>query len=102
MPKAKQKELPPPTSEIETFRDVRGWSLDNLVEQEPSCWNGNVSVRRFRVTAEMIEEPDEVIIARIQKLWRECDNHYHWQPLRNAAARYGITLDSKDCGKDKP
>jgi hypothetical protein len=102
MPKAKQKkETPPPISEIETFRDVRGWTLANLIQPEPDCFNSIVSVHRYRVRVELIEEPNEVIAERIRKLWRECDNFHHWKPLEGAAAKIGIELDRDECGKDR-
>lgn len=101
MAKAKPQKLPERTSEIITFRDPRGYGLDNLAKNEPFCWNGVVGVRRFRVSVEIVEEPNEVIIERIKKLWSECDNHHHWQPLQNAAAEFGLELNMDDCGKTR-
>ena len=81
---------------IETFREPGTYSLAQLKQDEPSSFNGVVSVRRYRVTVEEIAEPDEIIIARIRKLWTECNNHHQWEPLRGVGARYGIALDHKD------
>lgn len=58
----------------------------------PSCFNGFVQVRRYRTTIEIIDEPVEILRARLQQLWDECDNHHHWTPLRNAAHGLGVTL----------
>ena len=77
---------------IETFRNPNAYWLRQLKQDEPSAFNGNVEVRKYRVTVELIDEPDDVIRARIQKLWDECDNHHHWQPLKNAAKKYGLEL----------
>ena len=100
MSKAKLK--PKPTiSEIETFRDIQGWTLTNLIQDEPSSFNGIVNVHRYRVMVELIEEPNEVIAERIRKLWRECDNLHHRQPLKGAAAKIGVELDSSEYGKDR-
>lgn len=77
---------------VETFRDPRGHWLRQLEQKEPSSFNGNVQVRKYRVTVELIDEPDEVIRERIQKLWDECNNHYHWKPLKNEAKKYGLEL----------
>lgn len=87
-----RKKLPEPTSTIETFRDIRGWTLDSLVANKPSCYNGYVSVVKYRVTVEVVEEPVEVIHARLEKLWRECNNHHHWGPLEAEAIKYGYTF----------
>jgi DNA helicase HerA-like ATPase len=77
---------------IETFIEISGFTLNNMRQDEPSCFNGNVRVRKYRVTVELIDEPEEVIRERIQKLWDECNNHHHWQPLKNAAKQYGLDL----------
>ena len=80
---------------VETFRDYGHYELSNIAEsawREPSCYNGRVCVRRFRVTVEVIDEPAEVIGSRLQKLWDECDNHHHVEPLIYAAEKYGVEL----------
>ena len=81
---------------IETFREPGLYSLTQLKQDEPSAFNGVVSVKRYRVTVEEIPESDEVIVARIRKLWAECKNHHHWDPLQRAADRYGVKLDHKE------
>lgn len=101
MKKAPKLPPPPPTSEIVTFRDPRGYWLENLAKTEPSCFNGIVSIKKWKVAVTAVEEPVEVLIARLRKLWRECDNHYHWQPLKSVAAKLSIELDPDECGKDR-
>jgi len=78
--------------EFETFREFGAYEKRNLTEEEPSCFNGNVTVRKYKITAELIDESDEVIKARIQKLWDECDNHHHRSPLKAEAEKYGLEL----------
>lgn len=91
----------PPLSEIETYRNPRGYWLNNLVRNEPSCVNSNIQIRRYRVTVTEIEEPKEVLIERLQKLWRTCDNTHHFQPMRYQAKQLGIELSYDDFGKDR-
>lgn len=86
---------------IETFRRPGQWELRTLTLAEPSCWNGDVAVERYRVTIEKIEEPKEVIAERLRKLWRECDNHHHHYPLRAVAERLDIELELREFGKDR-
>lgn len=95
--KSKMIELPDKV-EIETFRDPRGFSLNQLKQDEPSCINF-LSIRKFRVTVELIDEPVEVIQERIKKLWYECDNHHAFDSLKAAGKQYGIALDYNDFGK---
>ena len=80
---------------IETFLDPSGYWLSRIKQGEPSSFNGNVEVRKYRVTVELIDEPDEVICGRIQKLWDECKNHHHWLPLQAAAKKYGLELKQR-------
>ena len=76
---------------IETFGNPM-WAMTRVGGSEPSCWNGDVSVLKYRITVELIEEPVEVIRARLQDLWDRCDNHHHAAPLQSAANRYGVEL----------
>lgn len=87
----KKKVIPKPMDvypkTIETFREVgdyelKGYSFNN---KEPSCFNGRVSIKKYKITVEVIEEPIEVYQERLEKLWIECDNHHHWGPLEMAA-----------------
>lgn len=86
---------------IETFREP-SYDLDKLVRYNgaPSCFNGQVSIRKYRVTAELIEESDDVLRERVRKLWRECENCHHYSLLSGVAALLGIALDPKELGKD--
>jgi hypothetical protein len=75
----------------ETFRaigdyELNGYSFNNTT---PSCFNGIVSVKKYRITVEIIEEPIEVYHERLEKLWVESDNHHHYRPLEAAAAQIG-------------
>lgn len=77
---------------FDTFRKIGLYEQHNLQSKEPSCFNGNVSIRKYKVTIEPIEESNEVLAERLQKLWDECDNHHHWTPLKNAALQIGYEL----------
>jgi hypothetical protein len=87
-----RKKLPEPTSTIETFRDIRGYILNSFASNAPSCFNGIVDVVKYRVSVEVIEEPVEVIHARLEKLWRESANWHHSGPLQAAAVKHGYTF----------
>ena len=78
--------------EFETFCKISSYELRNLQFDEPSSFNGFVSVRKYKITIEEIAEPPEVIGERIQELWSQCDNHHQWDPLRVAAMKVGWEL----------
>lgn len=80
------------TKTFETFRDIGSFELRQLTQNEPSCFNGMVRVEKYRVTVEKVQEPVEVIRARLQKMWDECDNHHHREPLARTGFKYGIDL----------
>jgi len=77
---------------FDTFTKIGLFEQHNLQSKEPSCFNGNVSIRKYKITIEPIEEPNEVLAERLQKLWYECDNYRHWTPLKNAALQIGYEL----------
>ena len=78
--------------EFETFREIDKCTQDRLLEQEPSVFNGIVSVKKYKITIEEIKEPDGVIIDRIMKLKSESTNYHDQMPLCKAAAEYGVKL----------
>lgn len=77
---------------FETFRKIGAWETGRLRDSNISCFNGFVSVVKYKVTVERIDEPTEVYAERLQKLWDECDNQHNWTPLKNMAAKLGVTL----------
>ena len=84
---------------FETFREIGDYEVGSLTKHEPTCFNCAVDIRKYRVTVELIDEPVEVLRERVKKLWRECDNHHHWQALRVVAANLGIELDRAEMDK---
>jgi hypothetical protein len=82
---------------LETFRKLGDYEMRNLTSNEPTCFNGIVSIVKYKITVEEIEEPKEVYEERLQKLWDECDNYHHWDSLRATAKRHGIVLQG-NCG----
>lgn len=84
---------------IETFRKIGSYEMSNLKSNEATCFNGNVNVRKYKVTIELIEEPNELIIERLQKLWDECDNYHHWTPLRIEAKKYNYEFPNSPSTK---
>jgi len=87
---------------FDTFNSFVTNSMQRYESKEPSCFNGIVDVIKYKVTIEIVPEPDEVIRERLLKLWRMCDNHHHWEPLRAAADKVGLELDYKESGIDNP
>lgn len=87
---------------LETFRDLDLRDLTYTYGlDEPSSWNGYVRVHRYRITVELIDEPKEVLIARLEKLWVECDNTHHYGPLEAAARALGHVLTNNTFGSKR-
>lgn len=88
--------------QIETFMQPASYEMDAFARfNAPSCFNGIVRVRRYRITAELIQESDDVIFERIRAMWQAGENHHSMAPLNWAAAQIGRTLDSREWGKAK-
>lgn len=98
MAKAKRRLPAPPVAaderrEFITFRPVSDYQVSDMGQNVPSSFGGMVRVRRYRVTVELVDDPIEVIRARIVDLWERCDNHHEWSAIRAEAARYGLDLE---------
>lgn len=93
-PRKKKTPKPPEPykEEVETFSRPSlstGWCH---IMRQPDAFNDWVYVRKYRITAELIDEPIEVIRARLVELWETCDNHHNRNPLQHEAAIYGLEL----------
>ncbi len=71
----------------------RARAVELLGSDEPACGNGKVTVERYKITIEKVDEDEEVIKERLIKLWKECDNWHRWEPLKAAADKYGLDLN---------
>ena len=87
--------------EFETFRQFSDYNIDNMTMKEPSAFNHYVNVVKYKVTIEEVREDYSVIRKRLTKLWRECENHHHYETIMATAKRHGINLDHKDYGRDR-
>ncbi len=77
---------------FETFRELGDSQVFFLKKEKPSAFNGFVEVEKYRITVEKIVESKEVYAERLQKLWDECDNMHHWNPIRAKAKELGVDL----------
>lgn len=69
----------------------------------PSIMNNFIRIKRVRVTVEVIEEPDEVIAARVLELWETMSyNHHYSDTFSRLARRYGLTLNHETRGIKAP
>lgn len=87
--------------EFETLMPFAFYDRNRLEQKDPSCFNGVVRIRKYRVTVEEIAEPKEVLAARLQALWDECTNHHEVGPLRQAAKEIGYELQGRNGSKVK-
>ena len=80
------------TISFETFRKIGSYEQSLLCSKEASCFNGKVSIRKYKITIEPIEESNEILSERLHKLWDECDNYHHLGPLKKVAEQIGYEL----------
>lgn len=79
--------------QIELFGLPNDYVLGCLGKTEPTIFNGEVSVKRYRVTVEEIVEPKEVLKERLQMLLKQGGHLGNAQAIRAEAKRLGIELD---------
>ena len=91
----------PEKIEFETFREIGDYDVRQLTLKSPSCFNGNVRIRKYRVTVEPIEEPVEVLQQRLKALWMdESTNHHQRLPLLSVARKLGMTLEDLEAKQE--
>jgi len=61
--------------EFETFRKIDSYDVWNLKKDEPSAINF-LSYRKSKITIELIDEPKEVLIERLEMLLKNNDNFH--------------------------
>jgi len=68
--------------EFETFRNLENsYGLDQLKKEEPSNINF-LEYRKYKVTVELVEEPKEVLIQRLEDLRKETRDYDKNQRLK--------------------
>ncbi len=96
---AKAKALPKPPPTIETLAEpdevftVYGKPYISFRREAPSAVNF-ISLFRYRVTIERVEESVELLRARLIELFETSErNGHHWQGFKDHATALGIELD---------
>ena len=86
---------------FETFKEIGSYEIGNLTHKEPSSFNGNIRIKKYKVTIEEIIEPKEVYEQRIQDLWDKCNNLHHWKPIHDKAKQLNYELKGNAGNKNK-
>jgi hypothetical protein len=80
--------------QIETFRPPSHINRRESDWNIPRAFNNYVMVKRYKMTIEEIVEPDEVVIGRLKKLYKETTNHYTRSSIASyARINYDIDLE---------
>lgn len=83
--------------EFETFRKPSSYEI--IKETHPSCGNGSISIRKYRVIAEEIEEPVGVLQSRLLRLCeKHGGNHHNWGLLKSVARKLGMDSSMEALG----
>lgn len=85
----KRQVITSPIPKIERL-EIEGYGQPTIMHsslgigaREPSAFNHTVNVTRYRVTVEPIEEPPEVVAARVEALYAVADNPHNREALTN-------------------
>jgi hypothetical protein len=113
MPRKKKPTSPPKPAAprfpmtAECYGDP-SWLLGYHTDTKPSAVN-SIKIDRYRITIEKIDEPPDVLLARMLVLWRTGERNTHrWHPFWTKAMELGLTeeaaremFDPRDHGADR-
>ncbi|MEK6879597.1 MAG: hypothetical protein AABY22_08320 [Nanoarchaeota archaeon] len=68
-PKTKES-IPSDMISFETFSRIGDREIQDMKQNQPSCFNSTVRILKYKVTCELIEEPKEVYAERLNKIWK--------------------------------
>jgi len=80
------------TIQFETFKHPSKYVIGLLTQDKPDVFNDVISWRKHVVTVEMVEEPVEVLTARLQEMWDTCENSHHWNAIKAEAKKLGYEI----------
>lgn len=80
---------------LETYKVFTKHQIEMMINEIPQCWNQEVFVKRYRITIEEIPESNEVLGARLEKLWEETENMHDYGPLQEYAKSIGYVYQKK-------
>lgn len=96
---AKPTPLPYPRT-YELFDDF-GYELKrSQASTAPRCGAFDVSIRRYQIIVELIDEPTEVLAERLRVLLRGTKSSHDKETLMLAAKNLGVELDNAEFGAD--
>lgn len=82
-----------PIKTSECYGLPNDYMLDCMGKPTPCVWNGEVHVKRYRISVEEVVEPADVLKARLQALLKERGHPDNDRAIRQEASRLGISLD---------
>ena len=62
-------------------------SFGIVEKREPSSFNGDVEIKKYKITIEEIEEPKEILCKRLEELWTHENNFHQYHLLEKEAKK---------------
>lgn len=87
----------PKKIEFETFRSIKmEYEISWMAQSKPSVFDNNeVRIRKNKITVEVMDEPEHILQARLQKLWNEELNEDNRNALMYEARKLGYELEGE-------
>lgn len=79
---------------ITTYRSP-GYSLSEWRDENEPSFVNNLRYRKWRITAELVDEPLEVLQERLQKMWEQDTNWHHGSRYEAEAQALGFELQGR-------
>ena len=87
--------------ELTTYKHIEQYDLRNLQEEAPYVRNHSIGYRKYAITIELIDEPNDVLCERLEHLWVSSTNHHDSDVLRSEAKKLGYKFKG-EFGSKKP
>ena len=80
---------------VETFKKLDQYELNILENTKPSAVN-SLRYRKYKITIELIEESDEVLTKRLQKLYDETNGYRKRDMILKEAEHKGFVINKNE------
>jgi hypothetical protein len=92
--KSDSGDSPFPTT-FQTFFPVGTHNIRDWTQSKPSSFNALIRVKKYRVTIEEVQEPEDVIIDRLVELYKNADSYRERAAIEDYAEACGFNIDWK-------
>ena len=99
---SKTKKVESKEETVTVFESFRKPDTHEFLQNEPSYFNGWLRLKKYKITIELIDEPNEVYQQRLQDIWDISNNNHSYWGVKSEAKKLGFELVGEIGNKIKP